>query len=102
MDMDMEIEPNKEAEFVGVFEAHWEAAGIEVEVGRRLLGLLPRCEYWGAEFPADFDVPLHDTSKRFHIRFTGTPGERGSFGHMGMCCRMVRIRTVSEFKEIKI
>ena len=95
----MQIEPNNEAEFSGVFVAHWEATGIEVDVGRRLFGLLTRREYWLAEFPSDFEVPHYDIARRFHIRFIGTPGERGRYGHMGMCCRRVRVRCVSEFRK---
>ena len=96
----MHIEPNREAEFTGIFVDHWEAAGIEVEVGRRFFGLLPRREYWDAEFPSEFETPLYDIARRFRIRFTGTPSEHGRFGHMGMCCRTVRVREVSEFREI--
>ena len=88
----MKIEPNREAEFTGVFVAHWEAAGIEVDAGRWLFGLLPRREYWDAEFPSDFQTPLSDVARRFRIRFIGTPGERGRYGHMGMCCHRVRVR----------
>jgi hypothetical protein len=97
----MQIEPNKEAEFSGVFVAHWEAAGIEVDVGRRLFGLMPHREYWHPDFPSDFDAPLGDIARRFHIRFIGTPSERGQFGHLGMCCRNVGIRQVIEFSEIE-
>ncbi len=96
----MDLEPNKEAEFTGVFMAHWEAAGIQVEVGKSLFGLLPRREYWEAEFPSDFKIPCFDTSRQFRIRFTGAPSDLGRFGHMGVCCRRVRVRQVLEFVEI--
>jgi hypothetical protein len=95
------VESNKEAEFTGVYYAHWEGSGIEIDMGRWLIGLLPRREYWSAQFPPDFKLPFYDTAVPYRIRFIGTPSERGCFGHMGMCCRTVRIRQVSEFKVIE-
>jgi hypothetical protein len=40
------IVPEQEGEFTGVFISHWEASGIQVEVGRWLFGLIPRKETW--------------------------------------------------------
>ena len=78
----MTIEPNGEAEFTGVFVAHWEAARIEINAGRWLFGLLPNREYWDPEFPSGFEAPLGDITRVFRIRFIGTPSERGRYGHM--------------------
>jgi hypothetical protein len=97
----MQIEPNREAEFRGLFSNHWEAGGIYIEVGRRFFGLLARREYWEAAFPSDFEYDYEDIGRRFHIRFVGVPSERGEFGHMGMCCRRVEVRRVIEFSEIR-
>jgi hypothetical protein len=97
----MTIEPNAANEYRGTYFAHWEACRIEVPVKRRFFGLLPWSESWDVEeFPPGFEPPVDDGNLRFHIRFIGTPSERGVFGHMGGCCRTVRVSEVIEFTEI--
>ncbi len=102
----MTIVPNQEAEFRGIYLAHCVDERIEVEVGKTL-GIFTRYESWKPIFPPGFSAPGQDYPGRnpaglpFYIRFVGTPGEVGPYGHKGCCRRQVSVREVLELKEVE-
>ncbi len=103
------IVPNQEGEFRGIYLTHCIDERIEVEVGKRL-GILTVYEPWKPVFPPGFavpggeqiprDVPVFGASLDFSIRFVGTPGDPGLWGHKGCCRRRVNIRQVLELKKM--
>ena len=101
----MTIVPNQEGEFQGVYLAHCADERIEVEVGRTL-GIFSSYESWKPTFPPGFAAPgylpyegYYPAGLAFRIRFIGTPGESGSYGHRGCCQRRVIVGRVLDLKE---
>lgn len=115
----LQVIPNVEAEFAGVYvfrEVAGQAYGeLYIETGRKFLGLFKQREPWWPEFPADFTLPpvagsapaadLRVSPPRFfQIRFTGVPGELNKIGvgatGRKRAVREVRITRVLDVKEV--
>ena len=92
-----------EADFEGVYVAHWEASRFVVDAGRGPFGLWRRVEKWATQFPPDFAgvaPPERRSNPRyFRMRVRGTIGPKGAYGHRGICSRQLQVSEVLACEE---
>lgn len=91
-------------EYEGIFHSHWECGGLDILVGRRFFGLLPRREYWDLQVAAGVRWPEMEVADigtyKYRFRFIGRRGPRNRCGHMGMCHRETVVLKVLECKRL--
>ncbi len=90
--------------YEGIYFAH--GAYERIEVIRPLFWFVKRYEPWKPVFPEGFAVPAaevagdHEDGVPYKIRFSGSIGEAGRFGHLGRCRHIVLIEAIHYFSEL--
>lgn len=114
----LQVTPNVEAEFTGVYvfkKLGDQGIGeLYMDMGKKFLGIFTRRESWWPEFPPDFSLPAPSDSavanlpfarpRFFQLRFLGIPGaeEIIRIGNSGRKrpIRPVKITRVLDVKEV--